>query len=143
MRVNSKVFSIYLNEIIFPSSVCFSIHPFHHRDSFQCFDSSIASSLIEKKPRVCENSYGKTEFSEQDHILESGMPIEWVSFSGLMIIIFVMEEITIFLTQNIPTKSSMTINGTFIREKKPTKCRCSSYISLYPVDNSNDTRPIY
>lgn len=54
-----------------------------------------------------------------------------------------MEEITIFLTQNIPTKSSMTINGTFIREKKPKKCRCSSYISLYPVDNSNDTRLTY
>lgn len=36
-----------LNEIIFPSSMCFSIHPFHD-NTFQCCDSSIASSLPEK-----------------------------------------------------------------------------------------------
>lgn len=102
--------------------MCFSIHPFHHRDSFQHRDSSIASSLTEKKPpRVCENAYCKTEVSEQDHSQELGMPIEWVSFSGLMIITAALEEITVFLTQNIPTKSSVTINGAFIREKKPKK----------------------
>lgn len=50
-----------------------------------------------------------------------------------MIIVAAEEEITIFLTQNIPTKSSMTINSTFIREKKPKKVGVpltSAYILL-------------
>lgn len=44
-----------------------------------------------------------------------------MSFSDLMIITVAMEEITIFLTQNIPTKSSVTINRTFIRAKEAYK----------------------
>lgn len=44
-----------------------------------------------------------------------------MSFSDLMIITVATEEITIFLTQNIPTKSSMTINCTFVRAKEAYK----------------------
>lgn len=35
-----------------------------------------------------------------------------------MIITVAMEEITIFLTQNIPMKSSVTINCTFVHAKE-------------------------
>lgn len=83
--------------------MCFSIHPFHDNNTFQCCDSSIASSLPEKKTGVSENAYRKTEISQQDHIQELGMTIEWVSFSGRMVITAAMEEITVFLTQTIPT----------------------------------------
>lgn len=44
-----------------------------------------------------------------------------MSFSDLIIITVAMEGIAIFLTQNIPTKSSMTINCTFIRAKEAYK----------------------
>lgn len=44
-----------------------------------------------------------------------------MSFSDLIIISFAMEEIAIFLSQNIPTKSSVTINYIFIRAKEAYK----------------------
>lgn len=44
-----------------------------------------------------------------------------MSFSNPMIITVAVEEITLFLTQNIPTKSSMTINCTVIRAKEAYK----------------------
>lgn len=44
-----------------------------------------------------------------------------MSFGDVMIITVAVEEITIFLTQNIPTKSSMTIKRTFVSAKEAYK----------------------